>query len=62
MGIAKENIDKVSKAPIFYVGPLAGLLAKKSAKQASNLDDFYQRAAANIPNSQERQEFLKKIK
>ncbi len=60
--IAKEDIDKVSKALVFYVGPLAGRLAKKSAKQASNLDDFYQRAAANIPNSQERQEFLKKIK
>ncbi len=60
--IAEEDIQRVSDILVFYVGPLASRMARKYARQASSLDDFYQRLAANIPNSKERQEFINKTK
>lgn len=59
--ISKEDIKQVAEALIFYVGPLASRLAKRDAKKSSNLEDFHIRAANNIPNKKEQQEFLEKL-
>jgi len=60
-GVNPEDIARVAEQLIFYVGPLASRLAKKDAKKAKSLEEFYLRAANNIPNPEEREEFLKKI-
>ena len=59
--ITPEDIKRVADALLFYVGPLANRLTKRDAKKSTSLDDFYNRTASNIPNSDERLEFLRKI-
>ncbi len=60
--ISTNDIKKVAEALIFYIGPLASRLAKRDAKKSSTLEDFHLRAAGNIPNKAEQQEFLKKLR
>ena len=59
--ISADDIKKVAEALVFYIGPLAGRLAKRDAKKSTTLEDFHLRAAGNIPNKAEQQEFLKKL-
>ncbi len=40
------------------IGPLAGVLVKRTAKEAANLDDLYARLAAHIDDKAERERFL----
>ena len=59
--ISSDDIKLVTDALVFYVGPLAGRLAKRDAKKSTTLAEFHTMAASNIPNKKERQEFLKKL-
>jgi len=59
--ISADDIKKVAEALVFYIGPLASRLAKRDAKKSTTLEDFHLRAAGNIPNKAEQQEFLKKL-
>lgn len=59
--ISANDIKKVAEALVFYIGPLASRLAKRDAKKSTTLEDFHLRAAGNIPNKAEQQEFLKKL-
>jgi len=43
-----------------YVGPLAKVLAKRAAKQATSRDDFHKRLAEQITSPSEQAAFLKK--
>ncbi len=59
--ISADDIKKVAETLTFYIGPLASRLAKRDAKKSVTLEDFHLRAAGNIPNKAEQQEFLKKL-
>jgi len=59
--ISADDIKKVAEALVYYIGPLASRLVKRDAKKSATLDDFLLRAAGNIPNKKEQQEFLKKL-
>lgn len=60
--ISADDIKAVAEALVFYIGPLASRLAKRDAKKSTTLEDFHLRAAGNIPNKEEQQDFLKKIR
>jgi serine/threonine-protein kinase len=57
--IEAVDIDKAASRLAPYLGPIAKVMAKKSAAQASDLKALYQRLAENLGDPKERAEFLK---
>lgn len=57
--IDAAEIDKAAGRLARYLGPIAKVMAKKAAAQARDLKAFYQRLADNLPDPDERAEFLK---
>ena len=57
--IEAVDIDKAASRLAPYLGPIAKVMAKKSAAQASDLEALYQRLAENLADPKERAEFLK---
>ena len=57
--IEAVDIDKAASRLAPYLGPIAKVMAKKSAAQASDLEALYQRLAENLADPKERVEFLK---
>jgi serine/threonine-protein kinase len=57
--IEAVDIDKAASRLAPYLGPIAKVMAKKSAAQASDLKALYQRLAENLADPKERAEFLK---
>ena len=53
-------LAQVEKDLAFHVGPLARVLVAKSAPHATNTDQLYEVLAGHIPNSAERDAFLKR--
>ena len=51
---------QVEKDLAFHVGPLARVLVAKAAPHATNTDQLYEALAGHIPNSAERDAFLKR--
>ncbi len=60
--LSPEKLQTVTGELAFFIGPLASRLVKKAFKKASNIDDFYSNLASYIPDSDEQQTFLKKVK
>ena len=53
-------LAQVEKDLAFHVGPLARVLVAKAAPLATNTDQLYEALAGHIPNSAERDAFLKR--
>ena len=58
--LTRETLDRASRVLARYVGPLAGVLAKKAAKRADSLDAFYQLLAEHVDKAS-RQKFLREL-
>jgi serine/threonine-protein kinase len=54
------DVEKAASRLAPYVGPIAKVMAKKAAAQASDLRAFYRQLAENLPDAGERTEFLRK--
>ncbi len=59
--IPQQTIDLASRQLAKYVGPIASVMVKKAARQATSLKVFYSLLADNLPNPSERDKFLKEI-
>ncbi|MCP5419143.1 MAG: serine/threonine protein kinase [Gammaproteobacteria bacterium] len=55
-----QDLEKVQQQLTAYLGPIAKVLVKKTAPQASSLKDLYDRLAGHIPDAAERAIFLAK--
>jgi serine/threonine-protein kinase len=58
--IEPVDVEKAASRLAPFVGPIAKIMAKKAAAQASDLRTFYRQLAENLPDAGERTEFLKK--
>jgi serine/threonine-protein kinase len=50
-------LDEAADRLAIHIGPVAKLLVKRAAKQASSTRDLYERLAAHIDDPQSRQRF-----
>ena len=57
LGLAE--IDRASRLLAEYIGPLAGVLAKKASKEAASLQEFYRLLAKHVKSGSERSRFLR---
>jgi serine/threonine-protein kinase len=58
--IEPMDVEKAASRLAPFVGPIAKVMAKKAAAQASDLRAFYRQLAENLPDAGERTEFLRK--
>ncbi len=56
--IADSEIEAARAALLPYLGPIANVLARKHAKSAHSLEDYWHGLAEQIPSDAERQAFL----
>ena len=59
--VLAAEADRLGSALTQYLGPIAGIIAKREAASAASADDLQQRLAAHIHDERERAEFLKHI-
>ncbi len=57
--VEAADVDQAAGQLAPYVGPIAKVMAKKAAAQTRDLKAFYERLADNLPDPDERAEFLK---
>jgi len=57
--VGSAEIDRASRLLAEYIGPLAGVLAKKASKEAATLQEFYRLLAKHVKNGPERNRFLR---
>jgi hypothetical protein len=55
--LSPEVLAEATDRLAIHIGPVAQLLVKRAAKQASNTKDFYERLAAHIDDPKDRQRF-----
>ena len=60
--ISADDIQAAGDALVAYVGPVAGMLAKRQAKTAIGHEDYFQRLGDAIPDEAQRAQFLAKMK
>jgi len=56
--IPAETVEAIGKALIAYLGPIAGLLARREAAKAADLTELCERLADQIPSETDRVRFL----
>jgi len=56
-----EALAEIEKALSSYIGPLGKLLVARTQAEATTLDEFFRLLVENIPEEDERAEFLKKM-
>jgi eukaryotic-like serine/threonine-protein kinase len=59
--LSQQTIDTASKQLAKYIGPIASVMVKKAARQATSQQVFYALLADNISNLDERHKFLKDV-
>jgi serine/threonine-protein kinase len=59
--IPQQTIDLASRQLAKYLGPIASVMVKKAARDATSLQLFYTTLADNISNLDERSKFLKEV-
>src|SRR6185312_14769023 len=59
--LAPAVLDEAADRLAIHIGPVAKLLVKRAAKQASSTRDLYERLAAHIDDPQSRQRFAAAI-
>lgn len=57
-GIPQAEIDRARQALTVHLGPIAGVLVKKTAPKAASVAELYRLLAEHIPNPTERSKFL----
>ncbi|MFO1434490.1 MAG: serine/threonine-protein kinase [Candidatus Competibacteraceae bacterium] len=55
-----RNLEKITRELTLYLGPIAKLLVRKTAAQASSSEELCRQLSLYIPNENERATFLKK--
>jgi serine/threonine-protein kinase len=56
------DLEAVERALVLHLGPMAGLVVRKAAQQAANLEALYRSVARHIPSDAERDLFLNKVR
>jgi serine/threonine-protein kinase len=56
--LSPEVLAEAAERLAIHIGPVAQLLVKRAAKQASGSKDLYERLAAHIDNPRDRQRFV----
>jgi hypothetical protein len=59
LGITPEAIDRAARMLATHVGPISGVLAKKAARKADNLQSLYRLLSEHLQNSKDRRQFLR---
>jgi serine/threonine-protein kinase len=59
--LSQQTLDLASRQLAKYIGPIASVMVKKAARQATSLQVFYALLADNITNLDERSKFLKDV-
>jgi serine/threonine-protein kinase len=59
--LSSAVLDEAADRLAIHIGPVAKLLVKRAAKQASSTRDLYERLAAHIDDPQSRQRFAAAI-
>jgi serine/threonine-protein kinase len=59
--LSQQTIDLASRQLAKYIGPIASVMVKKAARQATSTQVFYALLADNITNLGDRQKFLKDV-
>jgi serine/threonine-protein kinase len=60
--ISPEAIEQAARLLATFLGPIAKVLAKRAAPQCSTRQQFYSKLAENLPDSDERNRFLRMIR
>jgi serine/threonine-protein kinase len=61
IALAQPTIDLATRQLAKYIGPIASVMVKKAAKQATSMQVFYTLLGDNISNLDERQKFFKDV-
>lgn len=59
--LTPEVVERAARLLAPYTGPIAGILAKKTAQRAGSLKGFYELLADNLETEEERNQFLRDI-
>ena len=62
LSIPPEAVAEVERSLSRYMGPLAGVLVKRTQGEAKTIEEFFRLLADNIPEGDEQAEFLRKMK
>lgn len=60
--LSLSSLERVTQELIVYLGPIAKILVRKTAAQASSLEEMYKQLATHIPQESERAAFLKRCR
>jgi serine/threonine protein kinase len=61
LSISPETLAEIERSLSRFVGPLAGVLVKRSRGEARTVDDFFKALAEHVPEGDEQKAFLKKM-
>lgn len=61
VGLTTADIDRAARMLARRIGPIAGVLAKRAAQRAGNLDAFYVLLAEHVEDKTERSRFLRDV-
>jgi serine/threonine-protein kinase len=61
LSISPEALAEIERSLSRFVGPLAGVLVKRSRGEAKSVDDFFKSLAEHVPEGDEQKAFLKKM-
>lgn len=59
--LSAEMMEAAHQKLLAYIGPIAKVVVKRTAKQTSSPAEFYRLLAQQLPTEQERQRFLKEV-
>jgi serine/threonine protein kinase len=60
--ITLNDLDKITKALLFHVGPLASRIVKHASKSCTDTDELILKVSAHIPDDKERSDFIQKLR
>ena len=58
VAIDSADVERVTRALAFYIGPIAGIVVKRAIPQCSSIEDLYLKVAQEIDSRREREKFL----
>jgi TIR domain len=60
-GVATAEVESIARILARYLGPIAPTLAKRESKSSRTLEELAQKLASFIPNTAERDDFLRRL-
>jgi serine/threonine protein kinase len=61
VSIPPEALAEIERSLSRHVGPLAGVLVKRTQAEAATVEDFFKSLAENVPEGDEQKAFMKKM-